>query len=475
MGDLLRNPLDRGFGGRVRWLIAVRWLVLTLVALLVLGVNQLIGGVLPVWPIWATILGIGLYNAGFWLAAGLDENSEGLRLRPRRFIALQIAADLVALTVLLHFSGGIENPFSTYYVVLLALASMLIGRRGGYAMAALAVCLWLGLLLAEALDLISHVNLSGFRLPTRYQQPSHIIAESLVMLTAGLAVVYFTGSIADRLHLRERQLAEANAAARLRADELSALNERLRAMDEQRSLFMRLVTHELRAPVAAIQSYMQLILEGYVPGERLIEIVGKAENRARDQLDLISDLLDLARLQDAAGEIAANPCDVVASLEDVLDLCQARIDDRCLAVQRDLPSEPALATISEEHLRQVWTNLVSNAVKYTPPGGRISVRVAVQWPVIHCAVQDTGIGISPEEMGHIFQTFYRTPAAKEMSHQGTGLGLAIVKGIVERYDGHIWAESHVGQGSTFYIDLPCYTSPSPEGPRRTDQVSPPPS
>jgi signal transduction histidine kinase len=145
---------------------------------------------------------------------------------------------------------------------------------------------------------------------------------------------------------------------------------------------MRLVTHELRAPVAAIQSYMQLILEGYVPEARLMEIVGKAESRARDQLDLIGDLLDLARLQDLPPAAGAAECDVVASLEDVLDLVQARLADRSLTVFRDLPDSPVRAPVSEDHMRQVWTNLVSNAIKYTPPGGQIHVRVAVDGSTI---------------------------------------------------------------------------------------------
>jgi signal transduction histidine kinase len=455
MSELLGIPLDRDFGRRIRWLIGVRWLVLTVVALLVLVANPFLGGVLPVLPIWGTILGIALSNGGFWLAAVRLSGAEHPPLTPQRFIAAQIATDLVALTVLLHFSGGIENPFSTYYIVLLALGSVLASRRSGYILAGLAVFLWIGLLLAEAFGVLPHVNLAGFRLPIRYRQPSHLIAESLVTVTAGLAVVYLTGSVTDRLHDRERLLAEANAAAEHRADELAALNERLRTMDEQRSLFMRLVTHELRAPVAAIQSYMQLILEGYVPEARLMEIVGKAESRARDQLDLIGDLLDLARLQDLPPAAGAAECDVVASLEDVLDLVQARLADRSLTVFRDLPDSPVRAPVSEDHMRQVWTNLVSNAIKYTPPGGQIHVRVAVDGSTIRAAVQDTGIGMSPEEMAHIFQTFYRAPAAKEMSQQGTGLGLTIVKGIVERYGGHVSVASEIGQGSTFSFDLPC--------------------
>jgi signal transduction histidine kinase len=99
-------------------------------------------------------------------------------------------------------------------------------------------------------------------------------------------------------------------------------------------------------------------------------------------------------------------------------------------------------------------NLISNAIKYTPEGGRVLVTFRRQDGMVRGMVQDTGIGMSPEEAGHVFETFYRTEAAKAMSHHGTGLGLSIVQGIVQRYGGRIWVESEVGQGSTFYFELP---------------------
>ncbi len=135
----------------------------------------------------------------------------------------------------------------------------------------------IGKAVLEAIGAIPHYNLSGFRLPIRYQEVTHIVSESLVLGIANFGVAYLSSNIAQRLHEGERRLYQANASCELRAAELSELNRRLQQLDQDRSLFMRLVTHELRAPVAAIQSYLRLILEGYVPAERVHEIVAKSE------------------------------------------------------------------------------------------------------------------------------------------------------------------------------------------------------
>jgi signal transduction histidine kinase len=191
-----------------------------------------------------------------------------------------------------------------------------------------------------------------------------------------------------------------------------------------------------------------------VPKERLQEIIGKAEARAHDQLELIGDLLDLARVQEPVPETEIAPCDAIAILRDVIDMMQARIEDKALAVEVHVaPGLPRVAA-SEEHVKQIWINLISNAIKYTPDGGSVTISAELNEGRLRCAVRDTGIGIRPDEIERIFETFYRTEAAKALSVRGTGLGLSIVKGIVERYGGRIWVTSTVGEGSVFSFELP---------------------
>jgi len=454
LSELLRIPVGRELSDRVRWLIRVRWVALAVAAALVAVVGRLMGDVLPVGSLWATVGALAAYNALFWAAA---RRSVGREVVPKYHAALmhgQIVADLLALTTALHFSGGIENYFSTSYVVIVAVGSVLMTRRGSYLYAALASLLWVGLLLAESTGLLPHYNLTGFRVPTRYREAAHIITEGLVMTGANLGVAYLASNIMERLREGEEKLYQANLALAARAEQCSQLNERLQELDRVRAFFVRLVTHELRAPVAAIQSYLRLILDGYVPQGRLLEIVGKAEARARDQLELISDLLDLASLQEVQKAAAVEPADAASALRDVLDMMQARIQGKSLSLGVQVTPEACKTVAGEQHLRQLWTNLISNAVKYTPEGGKIAIALVAEDDMVRGSVQDTGIGISPKDRERIFESFYRTQEAKAMSRHGTGLGLSIVKGIAERYGGRVWVESEVGLGSTFFFELP---------------------
>jgi signal transduction histidine kinase len=253
-----------------------------------------------------------------------------------------------------------------------------------------------------------------------------------------------------RLSLKAKQVAELEA----RAQELARQKKDLERLDRMKSQFTLTVAHELRAPVAAIQSYLRLILDGYIPPENQRQYLERAEKRALAQLDLIADLLDLARLQDPDRPVDVQAVHLADVLAQVLDALAAQADEKRIEVQSTVsPDLPAL-TMNAQHAKQLWTNLLSNAVKYTPPGGRVTVSLGKQDGCLVGSVQDTGIGISEEELPLIFAEFYRTQAGKAHTQMGTGLGLTIVKRILETYGGEIGVESEAGQGSCFTFKIP---------------------
>lgn len=454
MGTLLRLPFDRHIKERADWLIGLRWVVLTGAAVAVLLGNGLLKLALPTSAIWTTIAVVAAYNIMFY-AISRSSPMRNARIGVQaQLLRTQIMFDMFALTALLHFSGGVENPFSPYYLLLVLTGGILMTRKDSYVFATLSTLLWSGLLILEGTGVISHYNLQGFRLPTRHQEWSHIGAEIAVLSSAAFIISYLSSSVVTRLRDSERRLFESNQACQLRAEELDSVNTRLQEMDRTRTQFLRLVTHELRAPVAAIQSYLRLIIEGYVPPENTMEIVTKAEQRANDQLDLISDLLDLAHLQDRPAPTVKQQCDAVQVMRDVIDLMQARIDDKSLTKVLEIADNPPLVCGNQEQIKRIWTNLISNAIKYTPDGGTITITVDADADYLKASVQDTGIGMSPEEQQHIFDEFYRTERAKEFSRHGTGLGLSIVRGIVQGCGGQLTLQSQVDQGSTFTFTLP---------------------
>ncbi|OQA39949.1 MAG: Alkaline phosphatase synthesis sensor protein PhoR [Chloroflexi bacterium ADurb.Bin325] len=264
-------------------------------------------------------------------------------------------------------------------------------------------------------------------------------------------------------HMSElnEQLRSANAECRRRHEELERLNAeltlanaRLREMEDMRARFTLMVTHELRAPVAAIQSYLKLILEGYVPPEKVNETLEKAERRAVEQLAFIADLLELGRISSADARGQARPLQIEQLLREQLDLHAAAAQERGITVHTAIAPDLPAVLANPEQIKSLWNNLIGNAIKYNRAGGHVTITVQQDAGRLAVSVADTGIGIPPEALARIFSEFFRADNAKAVARPGTGLGLAIVKEIVERAGGQITAESELDKGSVFRFWLP---------------------
>lgn len=253
-----------------------------------------------------------------------------------------------------------------------------------------------------------------------------------------------------QLSFKAQQVAELEA----QALELARQKQDLERLDRVKSQFTLTVAHELRAPVAAIQSYLRLILDGYIPPENQRQYLERAEKRALAQLELINDLLDLAHLQDPDRPVEMHPVQLDDVLAQVLEALAPQAEEKQIDVQSTVsPGLPKLS-MNAQHAKQLWTNLISNAVKYTPDGGQVFVSLGKENGCLVGSVQDTGIGISEQELPLIFTEFFRTQASKAHTQMGTGLGLTIVKRILETYGGEVGVESAPGQGSRFTFRIP---------------------
>jgi len=242
---------------------------------------------------------------------------------------------------------------------------------------------------------------------------------------------------------------------RRRAAELAQAKAEIEKLEQVKSQFMLTVAHELRAPVAAIQSYLNLVLAGYVSEEDLRPTLSRAQMRLQELLDLITDLLELARLKQIRDltPAEASPQPVADILEEVRDLLREQALLKKQVFQVEILSRPTFVA-SPNHLRQIWMNLISNAIKYTPQGGRVTVTLKADKDRLTGVVEDTGIGIAEDDLPNLFREFFRTNQAKASGEIGTGLGLAIVKQIVESYQGSIKVESKPGRGTCFTFTLP---------------------
>jgi len=229
---------------------------------------------------------------------------------------------------------------------------------------------------------------------------------------------------------------------------------RLEEIDKAKMTFIRLVTHELQAPVAAIQNYLELILDGYVPPEKQRATIEKCMARADEQMALIADLLELGKLQAVGGPIPTTLVRLDEVLRKALEPLQLQAEHKRVRVSVDIAGDVLTVRGSPDQFKSVWTNLIGNAIKYTPSGGSVEISLRGGKGRVVGEVRDTGIGIPRQALGRLFTEFFRAENAKAQNIRGTGLGLAIVKQIIQGAGGHILVESEVGRGSTFTFVLP---------------------
>ncbi len=230
----------------------------------------------------------------------------------------------------------------------------------------------------------------------------------------------------------------------------------LRRLEKIRQDFVANVSHELRTPLSSIKGYAETLLDGAVDDKgHAREFIGIIHQESDRLANLINDLLDLARIESGNMELSKAPFDVLAVAKRVVESMgvQARAKSIKLGITATSGVLP-LAAGDEFGFRQVLTNLLDNALKYTSEGGDVTISIEAAGGFLQVNVADTGIGISPSDIPRIFERFYRVDKARSREAGGTGLGLSIVKHIVQAHGGRVWVESELGSGSVFSFTIP---------------------
>ncbi len=227
-------------------------------------------------------------------------------------------------------------------------------------------------------------------------------------------------------------------------------------LEEMKDDFVRMVSHELRSPISAIRLQHAVILDG-LAGEltdKQRELITRAQAKLQGLLELINDLLDVAKMEAGFRHFEQSPLQLPEVLTEIVEFLEAKAEVQRVKLQLEAP--PDLPPILADHrgMEEVFTNLISNAINYSPDGGCVTVSAQVQGDFLEVRVSDEGIGIEPEEVPKIFDKFYRVKSPPTRQVIGTGLGLPIVKSVVEAHRGSIEVESQVGVGSSFRVLLP---------------------
>ena len=207
------------------------------------------------------------------------------------------------------------------------------------------------------------------------------------------------------------------------------------------------MVHELRTPLTGIVAYSELLMQSGLRPEMIAESARTINTEATRLAQFINDFLDLTRLESGRARIAYQPVDMGFVVRDVVQLMQPRAAECDLTLTGSLPDDLPQVKGDPARLKQILLNLIGNAIKYNRPGGNVEVNVDQSSNHVRVQVRDTGKGIPPESLPHVFDKFYRVPDAEGWA-QGTGLGLSIVKQLVEAHGGKIEVESQVGVGTT---------------------------
>jgi signal transduction histidine kinase len=385
------------------------------------------------WAYVVLIVGKLVTNTIAWIA-----------LRQERAIMLtqgiNTVTDVVLLTMAIYLTGGPYSPLLATYVIEIAVLSLLANLSITLIMAAFVIVCFAVMMVLVTAGVIPPQPVPGA--PGQVPSIGHMITSIGFCAVVVGVPAWFSALTLRVLGAREAALQKRTA--------------QLIQTATQRSQFVASMTHELRTPIHGVQGLSDVIAAGvYGPvTDKQKDACASIKRSAQSLLSLIDDLLALTRAE--AGKIDARPAPV--SLPDLVERVTASVSwmvgTKHLILDADLEPDLPLVQSDERWLAHVLVNLVSNAVKFTPEGGRVTVRATRVGPAVALQVVDTGIGIAPEERAAIFEPFRQAERGDAKGYGGVGLGLALVARLTDLLGAEVGLESAVGKGSTFTVRVP---------------------
>ena len=476
--------------GRIAWLIRLRWVGVGGTIAFTEFAHWTLPIQLQTGRIRLLVLALAAYNLIAWLALGRHDHADAKEpaisatsvpdhpgalarwLLPRTaigtlpydrqagrsaiFAFVQITTDLLLLALLLHFSGGVENPAWVFFTFHIIFASVLLSRRATYALATFASLLLIAVVLGELSGFLPHYSLGTHWGLESYLQPGLIGAYLFLQTLTLFATAYLASSVTGRLRRREVDVLVLTRELTEKAERLEAAYQELSIAERSKSQYMRKVAHELRQPLGTIKTALAVALQNAADSlePQTRTIIERAERRAGALAEMTQELLSLSRARGGRAAVEMEPVEIAVVAARVLDELHSRALEYGIALSVDLQAGLPPLIGDAEGLTDMIGNLIGNAIRYTPAGGRVWFRTSRDHDRLVVEVEDTGIGIPAADRHRIFEDFYRSPAAREHAPQGSGLGLAIVRAVVEQHQGSITVEEREGGGTRFRVELP---------------------
>ncbi|MEN8121161.1 MAG: ATP-binding protein [Bacteroidota bacterium] len=361
----------------------------------------------------------------------------------KNVLNFQIFIDLIALTFILYFTGGIENPFIFFYFFHLAIASVLLSQKETFIHTIIAVLLFLTLAYSTYLELVpyhvlyNYENYVDFML---YKNSFYVIKSTVSFIATVLILVFLASSIGKKLQNQEEKYADAI--------------DKLKKHDTIKNEYVLRVTHDVKGHLAAIQSNLS-VLTSRILGpldDKHEGFIERAYKRTFIATHFIRDLLKLTKLR-MSGPIKASKFDLRKALVNAANDVKTNAESKSITIESQIDDTVNEFYGDEFSIQEITSNLLLNAIKYTPEKGSITLVAQALKDTMQISIEDTGFGIPENEIEHIFEEFYRASNVKKIVLDGTGIGLTIVKKVVEQHGGKIWVESKLNEGSKFIFTL----------------------
>jgi len=394
-------------------------------------------------PIYLVVILLFILNITHTILITRITNKGGKKIiqKIKNEIHFQIISDLLLLTVVIHYSGGVENPLVLIYFLHMIVSSSIFPLRTCYFHTIFALLSLALLTLFELTGILPHYHLEGFTNPELYKNTFFIFSVGFVYSLTSFIIV----SLSNRIISKS-----------IKSEELYVkTNIELENKDKIQNEYIQRVTHDIKGHLAAISSCLEVVrtkIKGDLNSTQE-EFINRAHERTALLTSFVKDLLNLT-YKKMQNSIEPEECSIADMIKKVDEIVRILLKEKNLTYSYHIDNQIKTIICDPYSIEELFLNLITNAIKYTPKNGKIGLNIRDRYDYIVCEVSDTGIGIPNEDLLKIFDEFYRASNAPKDSKSGSGLGLSIARQIVENHRGRIWASSELGKWTKIIFTLP---------------------
>lgn len=436
---------------RLRWSVSVRYLMIGTVAIISLVAYEL--------GFQYDLVGI-LIAAAIGFIFNLSSSLVYQTIRyPRFWPYIGIFLDMVVITLIVHATGGVESIFLPLYVLQLVGTNVHFSTLAGPFNLVFGGSLFVGLAMVEYHGWLPHTDV-GILGEHLYRNNMFVMGEVMAMVTLMGMSTYRSGYVVRSLQRVESELLKTNNELVRMNKIYSKINRRLKEIDQMKTEFISVASHQMRTPLSATKWVLRMILDGDLGplNTQQKELLAKGYQTNERMILLINDLLNVSRIEEGRFQYRFVHMSLEEVVESVIQEMAETIKKKEIKFEYQKPKVGLQrVNIDPQKIRLVVQNLIDNAIKYTPSGGKVSVFMRDEAAQIVLGVTDNGVGIPRDQYGRIFSKFFRADNVIRMQTDGSGLGLFIVKSIIEEHHGSVWFDSTEGKGTTFFFALPTRT------------------